>query len=141
MVRYYLPLIETIHVHGSSCSSHGSAEPETDSTHGSAPGPYSTLQGDFVTLRFAMNDESQLTVPAVFADPAESALSVIDARVVGGKCNKQSFHLTEVSDWCRLLFSLSDPARTGVGRRVSLLLAIRVTPLDAHHERESRGLP
>jgi hypothetical protein len=41
-----------------------------------------------------MDDESQLTLRAVFADPDESALSVLDARVAGGKCDKQSFHGT-----------------------------------------------
>jgi hypothetical protein len=93
-VHFYLPLTGTIRVHGTSCFSHGSANPAADSTHGAAPSPYSLLQGDFVILRFTMNDESQLNVQAVFTDPNESALSVFDARVVGGKCDKQSFHGT-----------------------------------------------
>lgn len=93
-VHFYLPLTGTIHVHGASCFSHGTADLAADSTHGAAPSQYSTLQGDFVILRFAMNDESQLTVRAVFADPNESALSVFDARVAGGKCDKQSFRGT-----------------------------------------------
>jgi hypothetical protein len=92
--HFYLPLTGTIHIKGSSCFSHGSADLSTESTHGVAPSPYSTLEGDFVILRFTMDDESQLTVRAVFADPEGSALSVFDARVAGGKCYKQSFHGT-----------------------------------------------
>jgi hypothetical protein len=38
-----------------------------------------------------MDDESQLNVIAVFAEPGESALSIINARVIGGKCDRQSF--------------------------------------------------
>jgi hypothetical protein len=93
-LHFYLPLTGTVHVKGTSCFSHGVADLSTESTHGGAPSPYSILQGDFVTLRFAMDDESQLTLRAVFADPDESALSVLDARVVGRKCDKQSFHGT-----------------------------------------------
>jgi hypothetical protein len=38
-----------------------------------------------------MNDESQLHVIAVFTDPGESALSIVNALVIGGKCDHQSF--------------------------------------------------
>ena len=93
-IHFHFPLTGTIRVKGSSCFSHGSADPLTYGTHASGPSPYSTLQGDVVTLRFAMNDESQLNLHAVFADPGESALVVTDARVVGGECDKQSFHGT-----------------------------------------------
>jgi hypothetical protein len=90
--HFYLPLAGTIHVKGLSCFSHGFADSGVDSAHGSARSPYSSLRGDYAVVRFAMNDESQLTVQAVFADPNESALSVFDARVTGGKCDKQNFH-------------------------------------------------
>lgn len=92
--HYYLPLTGTIRVHGSSCFSHGFANPSVNSTHRLPPSPYSSIQGDFVDLKFAMDDESQLNVHAVLAAPDESALSVFDARVVGGKCDKQSFRGT-----------------------------------------------
>src|SRR5580698_1573208 len=90
-VHFYLPLTGTIQVKGSSCFSHGQADPLTYSTHGSAPSRYSTLGGDAVDLWFAMDDESQVNVIAVFADPDASALSIINARVIGGKCDHQSF--------------------------------------------------
>jgi hypothetical protein len=97
-LHFYLPLTGTIHVKGSPCFSHGVADPLTYGPHGSGPSPYSLLQGDSVILRFAMNDESQLNVQAVFTDPGESGLSVIDARVAGGTCDKQSFHGTLDAD-------------------------------------------
>lgn len=90
-LHFDLLLTGTIHVKGSQCFSHGSADLRTESTHGAAPSQYSVLRGDFVTLRFAMDDESEMTVRAVFADPGESGLSVLEARVTGGKCDKQSF--------------------------------------------------
>jgi hypothetical protein len=90
-VHFYLPLTGTIQVKGSSCFSHGQADPLTYSTHGSVPSRYSTLGGDAVDLWFAMDDESQVNVIAVFADPGASALSIINARVIGGKCDDQSF--------------------------------------------------
>jgi hypothetical protein len=93
-VYFYIPLTGKIQVKGSPCFSHGTADPRTESTHGAAPSAYSLLEGDWVILRFTMNDESQLTVYAVFADPDESALLVSDARVAGGKCDKQSFRGT-----------------------------------------------
>jgi hypothetical protein len=93
-VAAYLPLIGTIRVKGSPCFSHGVADLVTESTHGAAPGSPSTLGGDFVNLRFAMNDESQLNLHAVFADPGESALLVTDATVIGGKCENQTFQGT-----------------------------------------------
>jgi len=43
---------------------------------------------------FAMNDESQLQIIAVFTDPGESALSMRNALVIGGKCDHQSFRGT-----------------------------------------------
>jgi hypothetical protein len=89
--RFYLPLTGTIQVKGSSCFSHGQADPLTYSTHGSIPSRYSTLGGDALDLWFAMNDESQVNVIAVFAEPGASALEIINARVVGGKCDHQSF--------------------------------------------------
>jgi hypothetical protein len=89
--RFYLPLTGTIQVKGSSCFSHGQADPLTYSTHGSVPSRYSTLGGDALDLWFAMNDESQVNVVAVFTDPGASALEIINARVVGGKCDHQSF--------------------------------------------------
>ena len=92
--HFYLPITGTILVHGSSCFSRGFANPSVNSTHGLPPSPYSSVQGDFVDLKFAMDDESQLNVQAVFAGPDESALLVFDARVVGGKCDKQSFRGT-----------------------------------------------
>jgi hypothetical protein len=90
-VHFYLPLTGTIQVKGSSCFSHGQADPLTYSTHGSVPSRYSTLGGDALDLWFAMDDESQVNVIAVFADPDASALSIINARVIGGKCDHQSF--------------------------------------------------
>ena len=90
-VHFYLPLTATIQVKGSSCFSHGFADPLTYSTHGSLPSRFSTLGGDALDLWFAMDDESQLTLIAVFAEPGESALSVLNARVIGGKCDHQSF--------------------------------------------------
>jgi hypothetical protein len=38
-----------------------------------------------------MDDESQVNVIAVFADPGASALSIVNARVIGGKCDHQNF--------------------------------------------------
>jgi hypothetical protein len=90
-VHFYLPLTGTIQVKGSSCFSHGRADPLTYSTHGSVPSRYSTLGGDALDLWFAMDDEAQVNVIAVFADPGASALSIINARVIGGKCDHQSF--------------------------------------------------
>jgi hypothetical protein len=90
-VHFYLPLTGTIQVKGSSCFSHGQADPLTYSTHGSVPSRYSTLGGDALDLWFAMDDESQVNVIAVFADPGASALSIINARVIGGECDHQSF--------------------------------------------------
>jgi hypothetical protein len=90
-VHFYLPLTGTIQVKGSSCFSHGQADPLTYSTHGSVPSRYSTLGGDALDLWFAMDDESQVNVIAVFADPGASTLSIINARVIGGKCDHQSF--------------------------------------------------
>jgi len=90
-VHFYLPLTGTIQVKGSSCFSHGQADPLTYSTHGSVPSRYSTLGGDALDLWFAMDDESQVNVIAVFADPGASALSIVNARVIGGKCDHQNF--------------------------------------------------
>jgi hypothetical protein len=90
-IQFYLPLTGTVEVKGSSCFSHGFADPLTYSTHGSLPSRFSILRGDASDLWFAMDDESQLHVIAVFAEPGESALSIIDARVIGGNCDHQSF--------------------------------------------------
>jgi hypothetical protein len=90
-VHFYLPITGTIQVKGSSCFSKGQADPLTYSTHRSGPSRYSTLGGDALDLWFAMDDESQVNVIAVFADPGASALSIINARVIGGKCDHQSF--------------------------------------------------
>ena len=90
-VHFYLPLTGTIQVKGSSCFLHGQADPLTYSTHGSVPSRYSTLGGDALDLWFAMDDESQVNVIAVFADPGASALSIVNARVIGGKCDHQNF--------------------------------------------------
>jgi hypothetical protein len=91
---FYLPLAGTIEVKGSECFSHGAADPVTYSTHGSVPSPRSTLQGDFVTLRFTMDDESELDLRANFAEPGESALLVVNSTVRGGKCQDQTFYGT-----------------------------------------------
>jgi hypothetical protein len=90
-LHFYLPLTGTIQVKGSPCFSHGVAAPLTYSTHGSVPSRYSSTRGDSVDLWFAMNDESQLHIIAVFTDPSESALSITSASVIGGKCDHQSF--------------------------------------------------
>lgn len=90
-VHFYLPLTGTIQVKGSPCFLHGVADPLTYSTHGSVPSRYSSIRGDSVDLWFAMNDESQLHVIAVFTDPGESALSIVDALVIGGTCDHESF--------------------------------------------------
>ena len=90
-VHFYLPLTGTIQVKGSPCFLHGVADPLTYSTHGLVPSRYSSIRGDSVDLWFAMNDESQLHVIAVFTDPGESALSIVDALVIGGTCDHQSF--------------------------------------------------
>ena len=90
-VHFYLPLTGTIHVKGSSCFSLGVADPATYSPHGLVPSRYSSISGDSVNLWFAMNDESQLHVIAVFTDPGEAGLSIVNALVIGGKCDHQSF--------------------------------------------------
>jgi hypothetical protein len=90
-VRFYLALTGKVQVKGSTCFSHGSSDPLSYSTHGSLPSRYSTLGGDALDLWFEMDDESQLVVQAVFAEPGASGLAVTNARVVGGKCDHQSF--------------------------------------------------
>jgi hypothetical protein len=90
-VHFYLPLTGTIHVKGSSCFSQGVADPLTYNPHELVPSRYSSISGDSVDLWFAMNDESQLHVIAVFTDPGEAALSIVNALVIGGKCDHQSF--------------------------------------------------
>jgi hypothetical protein len=97
-VHFHLPLTGTIHVKGSPCFSHGVADPLTYSTHGSVPSRYSSISGDSVNMWFAMNDESQLHVIAVFTDPGESALLMTNALVIGGKCDHQSFRGTLNAD-------------------------------------------
>jgi hypothetical protein len=90
---FYIPLVSTIQVKGSPCFTHGFADPATYPAHGPHTlSPISRLLGDALFLKFSMDDESQLNVLAVFSDPTESALTVTDARVVGGQCNNQSFH-------------------------------------------------
>jgi hypothetical protein len=88
---FYLPLTGTVQVSGLSCFSHGQAYALTYSTHGSVPSRYSTLGGDFLNLWFEMDDESQVNMLALFADPGASALKIIEARIVGGDCANQIF--------------------------------------------------
>ena len=93
-VHFHLPLTGTIQVKGSPCFSRGVADPLTYSTHGSVLSRYSSISGDSVNMWFAMNDESQLHIVAVFTDPSESALLMTNALVIGGKCDHQSFRGT-----------------------------------------------
>jgi hypothetical protein len=80
-VYMYLPLVGTIAAEGSPCFKNGTA----------AAGTYNTVQGDLATLRFEMDDESELSVSAVYTNPEEAALLVQGAWVKGGKCDKQAF--------------------------------------------------
>ena len=97
-IHFHLPLTGTIQVKGSPCFSRGAADPLTYSTHGSVPSRYSSISGDSVNIWFAMNDESQLHMIAVFTDPGESALLMTNALVIGGNCDHQSFRGTLNAD-------------------------------------------
>jgi hypothetical protein len=78
----YLPLSGTINVSGSACFTHGASDTN----------PYANnMQGDRAHLNFEMNDESELTVIAVYTSPEEAGLVIQSAFVKGGKCDKQGF--------------------------------------------------
>ncbi|MGA2099004.1 MAG: hypothetical protein ABSH39_22160 [Candidatus Acidiferrum sp.] len=93
-VHYDLPLVGKVQVKDCSCFSRGAADPVTYSTHGSIPSPRSELRGDYVTLKFTMDDESELDLNANFADPGESAIHVFGGNVIGGKCAHRAFQGT-----------------------------------------------
>jgi hypothetical protein len=78
----YLPLTATINVSGSACFTHGTSDTN----------PYANnMQGDRAHLNFEMNDESELTVIAVYTSPEEAGLVIQTSFVKGGKCDKQAF--------------------------------------------------
>jgi hypothetical protein len=78
----YLPLSGTIDVSGSACFTHGTSDTN----------PYANnMQGDRAHLNFQMNDESELTVVAVYTSPEEAGLAIQASFVKGGKCDKQAF--------------------------------------------------
>ena len=78
----YLPLTGTINVSGSVCFTHGTSDTN----------PYANnMQGDRAHLNFEMNDESELTVIAVYTSAEEAGLVIQASFVKGGKCDKQAF--------------------------------------------------
>jgi hypothetical protein len=77
----YLPLTGTITVEGLPCFKHGTADASL----------YNTLQGDLALLRFDMDDESVLSLSAVYNNPDGTGLVVQLAGVRGGTCDKQTF--------------------------------------------------
>lgn len=78
----YLPLTGTINVSGSACFNRGASDTNPFANN---------IQGARAHLNFEMNDESELSVIAVYTSPQEAGLEIQAAFVKGGKCDKQAF--------------------------------------------------
>jgi hypothetical protein len=77
----YVPLTGTIHVEGSPCFASGRADASIDNF----------MQGDFGTMKFKMDDGSELSASMVYTDPKGAGLLIQQAWVKGGRCDKLTF--------------------------------------------------